>query len=150
MKIKEVAYTRKYNLGGYETEDITLTAELADHDSPQTALLSLADEALNFHLANKRKAVESVGAQATSVKLDAPVQSPQTPTPTTLQPPARAGFDINQLPTELRQHLTHKEGKIYKEYTPDKEIWVKINQALKDRGYEWVSAGKDSHWRLKQ
>lgn len=77
---------------------------------------------------------------------------PPTATPpkqSTLQPPARVGFDINQLPTELRQHLTYKEGKIYSEYT-SREKWTQINQALKDLGYEWISDGKNSHWSLKQ
>ena len=31
-----------------------------------------------------------------------------------------------------------------------KERWWKINQALLKLGAEWVSAGKESHWRVKR
>ena len=140
MKITKIVYTRKYNLGSYESHDITLEAEIQDDDSPATVLTSLANVASDWHLSQKRQA-------QTSPENTPPAKSQGDSS--TLKPLARAGFDINKLPTELRQHLTYNDGQIFSEYT-SKEVWTQINQALKQLGYEWVSAGKDSHWRLKQ
>ena len=143
MKLIKITYTRKYNLGNYETHDITLEAELQDDDSPATVLTSLANVASDWHLSQKREAAQQ------PVKTPAQLANEEYTRTHPLNPSVQAGIDINKLPPELRQHLTYNDGQIFSEYT-SKEKWTQINQALKQLGYEWVSAGKDSHWRLKQ
>lgn len=43
MKVKSVAYRRKFNLGNYETEDIEVVADLEEGESPTEALDKLKD-----------------------------------------------------------------------------------------------------------
>lgn len=59
MKIIKISYTRKYNLGNFESHDITLEAEVQDDDSPQAVLTSLANVASDWHLSQKREAVKT-------------------------------------------------------------------------------------------
>ena len=59
MKLIKITYTRKYNLGNYETHDITLEAEMQDDDNPQTVLTSLANVASDWHLSQKREATQA-------------------------------------------------------------------------------------------
>jgi len=58
MKIVEVRFTRKINLGNYETEDIGLTATINDNENAFDALKELDKETLNYRkyqLSNKGK-----------------------------------------------------------------------------------------------
>jgi hypothetical protein len=55
---------------------------------------------------------------------------------------------IEKFPAELRQHLAFENGKLYSEYV-SKEKWTQMNIEAEKLGYEWVKAGKDSHWRVK-
>jgi hypothetical protein len=61
---------------------------------------------------------------------------------------AEATGILVKFPPELSNHLNVKDGKIYCEYV-SKERWTEINGFAKDLGYEWVSAGKESHWQKK-
>jgi hypothetical protein len=41
IKITQVSFTRKFNLGGYETEDINFVATVADGQKPDEVLKAL-------------------------------------------------------------------------------------------------------------
>jgi len=41
VKITQVSFTRKFNLGGYETEDINFVATVADGQKPDDVLKAL-------------------------------------------------------------------------------------------------------------
>ena len=41
MQIKQIQYSRKFNLGNYETEDISYVAELDEEDNPDKAMAEL-------------------------------------------------------------------------------------------------------------
>jgi len=49
MKIVEVTYRKKYNLGNYETHDIELKALVEDGEDPEEVLNKLKDACDNVH-----------------------------------------------------------------------------------------------------
>jgi len=55
LKIIKVSYTRKFNLGGYETEDVTAEAEVAENENFLETWTILRDNAEMWHLDNERK-----------------------------------------------------------------------------------------------
>lgn len=57
MKITEVSYRRKFNLGNYETLDVELTAEVNEFETAEMILDSLSDQARDWYL-KKTKAKE--------------------------------------------------------------------------------------------
>lgn len=170
MKLKEISYTRKYNLGNYETEDLSITAELYEQDSPKTVWTELANIADDWHLQHVREKKAAQSTEATPTinagrlpptepqrvqPLQQPVKSPmqqanENSYPTKLSPAAQAVHDLGTLPPAIRERLTVNEGKIYIEYTKDKKPWIDTMNALRPLGYEWISDGNNSHWRLKQ
>jgi len=48
MKIIEVRFNRKINLGNYETEDIGFTATINDNENPLDVLSKLDKETLDY------------------------------------------------------------------------------------------------------
>ena len=62
MKIHKVVYTRKYNLGNYETEDLQIEAEVGE-DNPQTVWTALADQADSWHAGHNKPAPPVTVAQ---------------------------------------------------------------------------------------
>jgi hypothetical protein len=124
VKITEVAVSRKFNLGNYEMLEVGLEAALTESDNPLNALKNLEDMAelyLQSRLSNDAQP-EKKAVAADSVLL--------------------------KFPPEYRQHLTVKNGDIHSEYV-SKERFNEINQVARSLGYEYVSAGKESHWRKR-
>ena len=48
MKLKQIIYTRKFNLGNYETQDIQLTAELDEDENVDEAFMKLKKKVLEM------------------------------------------------------------------------------------------------------
>ena len=48
MKLKQITYTRKFNLGNYETQDIQLTAELDENENVDEAFMKLKKKVLEM------------------------------------------------------------------------------------------------------
>jgi len=48
MKITQIIYRRKFNLGGYETQDIELTAEVSENENIDEAFLKLKKKVLDM------------------------------------------------------------------------------------------------------
>ena len=46
MKIRSIEYTRKFNLGNYETQDIKIQAEVDDNDNVDAVFLELKKKVL--------------------------------------------------------------------------------------------------------
>lgn len=160
MKLKEISYTRKYNEGNYETTDLSITAELDENDSPKTVWTELANIADDWHLTHVREKKAAQSAEPAPVQRVAPLQAQPVKSPMQqanensypqkLSPAAQAVHDLGTLPPQIRERLTVNEGKIYIEYTKDKKPWIDTMNALRPLGYEWISDGNNSHWRLKQ
>lgn len=56
-----------------------------------------------------------------------------------------------KFPEDLRQHLTidATKGTIKTKFVSH-EKWVQMDAIARELGYEYVSAGKDSHWERKK
>ena len=52
MKIKQIIYTKKFNLGNYETQDIQLTAELNENENVDEAFIKLKKKVLEMGESN--------------------------------------------------------------------------------------------------
>lgn len=48
MKIKQIIYRRKFNLGGYETQDIELIAEVSENENVDEVFLKLKKKVLEM------------------------------------------------------------------------------------------------------
>lgn len=48
MRLKQIVYTKKFNLGNYETQDIQLTAELDENENIDEAFLKLKKKVLEM------------------------------------------------------------------------------------------------------
>lgn len=46
MKIRTIEFTRKFNLGNYETQDIKVLAEIDDNENADAAFLQLKKKVL--------------------------------------------------------------------------------------------------------
>ena len=129
MKLDRVKLNRKYNLGNYETLDVSFEAEITEQDNPLDTLKGLEDMA-ELYLQSRTSRTEQPKPQ--------PKEAEHT----------AAKSILNEFPAEYRQHLTVKNGNIYSEFV-NKERWTEINQIARGIGYEYVSAGKESHWRKR-
>jgi replication factor A1 len=81
VKITKVSFSRKYNLGNYETLDVGAEAELTEQDNPLEAWSILRDNAEMWFIDQQRKKdAEASGAQTPSPK-DSSVKSAPASTP---------------------------------------------------------------------
>jgi hypothetical protein len=71
-------------------------------------------------------------------------QLSSTPVPTS--PPDNV---LGKFPENLRQHLTFKDGKIYKKFVAN-ELFEQMNQIAVANGYRWISDGTRSRWEKTQ
>ena len=74
------------------------------------------------------------------------------PTPSKPKPP-NVNL-LNGISPELRAYVDEvsdldREVRIYLKWMPS-ELFNEISDILKNRGYNWVSKGKDSHWMRKK
>jgi len=132
LKLDRVKLNRKYNLGNYETLDVGFEAETTEQDNPLDVLKGLEDLA-ELYLQSRTMKPES-----------SKPEKKETPQPTKQQ----ANNLLEQFPPDYRSYLSVKDNKIFIKFV-SKEKWTEINQVAKGLGYEWISAGKDSHWRKK-
>jgi hypothetical protein len=72
------------------------------------------------------------------------LQPSSTPVPTS--PPDNV---LGKFPENLRQHLTFKDGKIYKKFVAN-ELFEQMNQIAVANGYRWISDGTRSRWEKTQ
>lgn len=138
MIISKISYNRKFNLGNYETQDLTIEAQLNEKDNPLEVWTILADNTEMWHIdyMRKRNAESGGAAKSTPNVQSSPNQPPNSPP---------------KLPAELSKHVEFRNDRtaVTTEFIRDRQLWGKINDEMKKLGYEWVSAGADSHWRVK-
>jgi len=67
MKVTSVSYTRKFNLGNYESEEIGLVLELEDGEKFSEAMIQARKAVLSQ--ATNRPKVQSIGASELEKKL---------------------------------------------------------------------------------
>ena len=143
MNITKVSYSRKYNLGNYETLDVAAEAVLNEKDNPLEAWSILADNTEMWFIAEKNK------------KANPQQKQPSTPQPNATQPKPEAvkNIDILKEFTEEQENRLTAERKgdywiIRPKHFLGSELFAQISATVRSLQGEYISAGKDSHWRV--
>ena len=146
MKIIKVALTRKFNLGGYESIDVSAEAELAENDNCLEVWTILKDNAEMWHLYQQRErkepseAAKKIAEQITSGAAPKEVERTQ------------AKGILNEFPKDLANLLeVSKVGMVWilkPVHFLGAEKWKEINDIVKNCGGKWIGAGKESNWEV--
>ena len=144
MNITKVSYSRKFSLGNYETLDLSVEAALNEKDNPLEVWNILADNTEMWYISEKNKKEKSASTAPTTT----------TSAPATQQPKEQArNIDIlKEFTEEQENRLTAKrEGNAWI-ITPKQflgtEMFAQISATIRSLHGEYISAGKDSHWRV--
>ena len=136
MKVTKVMVNRKFNLGNYETLDMAAEAELNDTDNPLEIWQVLRDniEMEYIVMQNKTK------------------PTPPQPTPTAQPQEATLNNFIAEFPPEQQQRLDFalKGNKfiIRPKQFLGSDMFAQVSAVVRSFGGEYISAGKESHWRV--
>lgn len=120
MKIREVEYSRTFNLGQYESERISLKAELDETDDLKQTFIKVKAHVFQLH---KEKLNLEIIQKVKERFLDKWVE---------------------------RIDFSHQENFIIvktKQYL-NTDDFEELRAIIKDFGGEYVSAGKDSHFKI--
>ena len=137
MNVKTVKLSRKYNLGNYETIDVGYEAELTQVEGDDNQKILEATKELAKLADTYYTMVRFTPDKKTAEEKPVAEQPKETP------------YAVTKFPGHLQEHLSVKNGKIYCEFV-SREKWGEINEAAKQLGYKWVSAGKESRWEKQQ
>lgn len=130
INITKVSYTRKYNLGNYESLDLSAEAQLFDKDNLLEAWSILADNTEMWFIDYQRK------------KTQPPMKPEPQPAPEKQAKPTALFKEET-----IKNTLTDLNGDIKPiHYITDAALYGRINEDLKSHGYRWISAGKESRW----
>jgi hypothetical protein len=139
VNITKVSFSRKFNIGNYESLDASMEAELSEKDNPHEVLTILKDN-VEMWFIDQRK----TGANH-------PAQTQIAPAPTTT-PPATLGNIRRLFPEDLEKLLTFEQkGKVViikPRAFLGTTIYSEILDIVRKAGGEYISAGKDSHFRV--
>jgi hypothetical protein len=145
LRIIKVSVNRKFNLGNYETLDMSAEAELSENDKPLEIWEILRDNIeMEFSAMQRkdRKAPTPASDQATK------------PQPTTKAPEQTKGLDAIRMKfsEDVETRLTFEQKGNYVIVKPKQflgsELFAAISGIIRGSGGEYISAGKDSHWRV--
>ncbi len=151
MIISKIVYNRKFNLGNYETQDLTIEAQLNEKDNPLEVWTILADNTEMWHIdyMRKRNAESGGAAKSTPNVQSSPNQPPNSP------PKASIDKIKQRFPSQYESELTFEQKGEYCIIKPKQFlgpiIFGDICGIIREIGGEYISAGKDSHshWRVK-
>ena len=133
---------RKFHLPDYESIDVAAEAELSETDNPLEIWSVLVDNAEMWFIDRQRK-----NKTATPPQTENPLKTESVPiTPKNQGEAASQSFSD----TTLQNIIILPDGDIQTTQRLDREVWVSINEELKQKGYKWVSAGKQSRWSQNQ
>jgi hypothetical protein len=143
LNITKVSYSRKYNLGNYESLDVAAEAVLNEKDNPLEVWTILADNTEMWYIAEKNK------------KANPQPKQPSTPQPQATQPKPEAVANIDilkEFPEEVESRLTAERKGNYWIIRPKhflgSELFAQISATVRVLHGEYVSAGKESHWMV--
>lgn len=132
MKIVGVEYGKTFNQGNYESERITLKVDIDDTDDLDETYKTIKAAVLRLH--ESGKLIEKSKAVAESANRLEPVKK--------------------SFPKELADLLTFEESKeaiiIKTKGFLGSQNFAKIAAVVRDLHGEYVSAGKESHFKIKR
>jgi hypothetical protein len=152
MIISKVSFTRKWNLGNFESLDLSIEAQIGEKDNPLETWTILKDNAEMWFIDYKKKLMGG-----NEGKQPFPSVSPTSPKPSAT-PPTQQRRSINDIahsfPEIIEAKLTFEQRIDYiiikPKYFLGTEMFAQISGMICSMGGEYISAGKDSHWRIKQ
>jgi hypothetical protein len=145
LNITKVSYSRKYNLGNYETLDVAAEAVLNEKDNPLEVWTILADNTEMWYIAEKNK------------KANPQPKQPSTPQPQVTQPKPEtvANIDIlKEFTEEQEKRLTAERKGDYWKINPKHflapTVFGQISEVVKGLGGKYVPASPDvpGHWTV--
>jgi hypothetical protein len=132
MKYRELEYSRTFNLGNYESEHITLKVDL-----DETEDLHESFKELKFSVFRLQKESQGIKETKQVVESDERLE------------PLKQSFSKN-----LRQLLIFEEKQNYAIIKPRNFLgsnnFAKVASVVRNLGGEYVSAGKDSHFKISK
>ena len=134
--MKTVKFERVYNLGDYESIRVSYEAELSELEGNDKQKILEAT-----------KKLEKLADTYYQMIRFTPDKKPAVEKPA--EQPKETPYAVTKFPGHLQEHLSVKNGKVYCEFV-SREKWGEINEAAKQLGYKWVSAGKESRWEKQQ
>jgi hypothetical protein len=148
VNITKVSFNQKFNLGNYESIDVGAEAQLSDKDNPLEVWTILRDNAEMWFISEKNK--------KPTPHLEQPLPLPQTSTPKTQQLTNKNTDPITTLRAnfteEIDQKLNYKQQNssilIHPKNFLGSEIFAEISTIVRRLRGEYISAGRDSHWRI--
>jgi len=158
MDIKTVTYTRKFNIGNYESMECGFEAGLSEIEGGNVEkvlevfarLEDVAEAYLQYRVrAPEKQPIDRVKKDTSGVKIvpkPEPFRFKEVPIP---QPKSKLKL---YLPDTLLKLVTISEKAgvyIVKQVRRlDKSDWILITNAVKAVGGEWISAKANSHWSV--
>jgi hypothetical protein len=134
--ICEASLTRKFNLGNYESIEVGLKAFIGEGENPQQVLAEL-----EYHI---QRYIQTSHPEATPQTLP---QQPQR-----VEKLQTADDVKKKFPEDLEGFLNFEDKGEYIKITPRQylgaENFAKAAEIVRKIGGDYVSAGKDSHFRV--
>lgn len=142
--ISEVAISRKFNLGNYETMEVSLQGFLAENEDPKQAMAKLEAE-IQAYMHNAHPEVFGAKQQVTASQTAQPQKMVQLTIQEQLEKVKQPFSEFADLLT-----FTVKEGKIV--VTPRQFLgadnFSKVASVVRGLGGQYISAGKESRFEL--
>lgn len=147
MIISKVSFTRKFNLGNFESLDLSIEAQLGEKDNPLEVWTILKDNAEMWFIDYKKKLTGQV-EEKPSVASPTPLSQKPSATPPTAMPTLNMPEAISHL---TEQHF--ENGYYYinpKHFLPPVDFQI-VNDWIKQQHGEYVKATSNipGHWRVK-
>jgi hypothetical protein len=140
MNITKVSYSRKFSLSNYENLDLSIEAQLGEKDNPLEVWSILADNAEMWFISERNKKAKP----QTAPQQPAPQAKPATQTIESIRKKFPAGIESKIDFAEKNGYIIIKSKQFL-----DSEAFREVLDTVLSLGGEYVSAGKDTHWRVK-
>jgi hypothetical protein len=147
LNISKVSYSRKFNLGNYETMDLEVEAQLNEKDNPLEGWSILADNTEMWFIDYQRKKAKNMESEG---KPQAQTPSVQTP----FSKPSNSPPSIlTKFPQEMADNLTatleNGVWKIKPTHLLETALFAKTCKFVEDLGGSYVQEPKNKHWEIK-
>jgi len=154
MQITKVSFTRKYNLGGYESCDISMEAQIGEKDNPLEVITILSDNIEMEYIALQQK------KQPPKEPFKSPMEAAnnaqrERETIAKTEKPADPMIKVRSLfPEAIENRLDFtwanqgKEILIKPKEFLGTELFAQVHKTITANKGTYISAGRDSHWTV--